>query len=167
MPSKRIPKDLNQGIYFLTLSVKNLYYLFDRHNRWGILASSLEFCRRKKALKVFEYVFMLNHIHLLVQSPDVSGFLRDFKAYTSKELRINIQESEPTVEKLFKKEGKFELWEKTNMPIVIETEKFYFQKAQYIRQNPVKKQYVEKEEHWYWSSANSNGGLEIDIIEGR
>ena len=34
------------------------------------------------------YVFMLNHLHLIATSPDVAGFLRDFKRFTSKQLRV-------------------------------------------------------------------------------
>ena len=165
MPSIRVSQNLNQETYFLTLSVKNLFYIFDRHNRWDILAQSLEFCREKKGLKIYEFVFMLNHIHLLVASPDVSGFVRDFKSFTSKQIRINIQETEPTVEKIFlSSDGSFQLWEKPNMPKLVESENFFLQKAQYIRSNPVKKNYVLQEEYWYWSSANKLCSLLTDEL---
>ena len=84
MPSRRVPLDLNAGTYYLTLTVWRWYYLFDRYNRWQILADSLRYCQEHKGLKLNGYVFMLNHIHLIVISPDVGGFLRDFKRFTSK-----------------------------------------------------------------------------------
>ena len=40
MPSRRVPADLNAGTYYLTLTIQRWYYLFDRHNRWQILAES-------------------------------------------------------------------------------------------------------------------------------
>lgn len=43
MPSVRISKEFNSGIYFLTLTVKNWYYVLDRYNRWDVLANSLKF----------------------------------------------------------------------------------------------------------------------------
>lgn len=165
MPSVRIPKDLNNNVYFLTLTVKNWFYIFDRHDRWNILAGSLDFCRKHKGLKIYEFVFMLNHIHLIVKSPDVSGFLRDFKQFTAKRIRRNIQENEPTIEQIFlDTEGRFELWKKTNMPKLVETEEFFLQKAEYIRANPVRKNYVMHPEDWYWSSANPYCELETDEL---
>ena len=79
MPSKQIDKDLNDQIYFLTFTVNHWYYIFDRYNRWDIIEDSLNYCIKKKGLKIYGYVFMLNHIHLIVEAPDVSGFVRDFK----------------------------------------------------------------------------------------
>jgi len=101
MPSKRVSLDLNDQTYFLTFTVKRWYYLFDRHERWDILSDSLNFCIKNKSLKVYAYVFMLNHIHLLVSSPDVSGFIRDFKKYTAFRLMKNLKYTEPKVAALF------------------------------------------------------------------
>jgi hypothetical protein len=84
MPSRQIPSELNQGTYYLTLTVERWYYLFDRYNRWQILADSLRFCQEHKGLEFNSYVFLLNHLHLIATSPDVAGFIRDFKPFTSK-----------------------------------------------------------------------------------
>lgn len=166
MPSVRISKNDNQGIYFLTLSVKNLYYLFDRQYRWNILADSLEFCRKNKGLKIFSFVFMINHIHLIVSSVDVSGFVRDFKKFTSKKIKQNIEVSEPNILKLFLgNDGNYEFWAKTNMPKLVESEEFYNNKVEYIHNNPVRKSYVSQPEYWYWSSANPDCELKVDKIE--
>lgn len=78
MPSRRVAADLNSGTYYLTMTIQRWYYLFDRHNRWQILADSLRYCQEHKGLELNGYVFMLNHIHLIATCPDVSGFLRDF-----------------------------------------------------------------------------------------
>ncbi len=167
MPSPRVSKELNKGIYFLTFTTKNWFYIFDRHDRWNIIADSLEFCRKNKGLKIYEFVFMLNHVHLIVESPDVSGFIRDFKQFTAKQIKKNIQEHEPTIEKLFideDEEEQFELWQKTNLPLAIESDKFYQQKTEYIRYNPVRKNYVMQEDPWYWSSANPHCALQSDEL---
>jgi REP element-mobilizing transposase RayT len=167
MPSVRISKNFNNGIYFLTLSVKNLYYLFDRQYRWNILAESLKYCQKNKSLKIFGFVFMLNHIHLIIASPDAAGFIRDFKKFTSKKLRENIEKTEPKVLKLFMNEnGNYEFWAKTNMPKLIESEEFFRNKLEYIYNNPVKKSYVMQPECWYWSGANSECEIRIDDING-
>ncbi len=166
MPSVRISKKFNSEIYFLTLSVKNLYYLFDRQYRWNILAESLKYCQKTKNLKIFGFVFMLNHIHLIVQSPDVAGFIRDFKKFTAKKIHKNIENTEPAVLKLFMNEdGSCEFWAKTNMPKIIESVDFFENKLDYVHNNPVKKNYVIRPEYWYWSSANADCEIKIDDIE--
>jgi len=163
MPSLRIAQELNNEMYFLTLTVKHWYYIFDRHDRWDILLQSLKYCQKEKNLKVYSFVFMLNHIHLIVKSPDVSGFLRDFKKHTSREIMQNIRATEPMVVKLFEdEERKYSLWQKTNMPKIIQTESFFFQKKQYIENNPVRKKYVTSPEHWIYSSAFSPALISLE-----
>lgn len=61
MPSRRVAVDLNAGTYYLTLTIQRWYYLFDRHNRWQILAESLRYCQEHKGLELNGYVFMLNY----------------------------------------------------------------------------------------------------------
>jgi len=149
MPSIRIDKTLNSETYFLTLTVKNWYYVFDRHNRFHILKNSIQYCQKHKKLKVYAYVFMLNHIHLIVNCPDMIGFVRDFKSFTSHEIQKNIIATEPNILKLFEiSDKKYEFWEKTNMPKVIENIEFLEQKINYIHDNPVKKEYVKNPEDW-------------------
>ena len=148
------------------MTIRRWYYLFDRHYRWNILARSLEYCRKNKELKLYSFVFMLNHIHLIISSPDVSGFVRDFKKFTSKELKRNIEMNEKNILPLFLNEsGQYEFWERTNMPKIIETGSFFLQKLEYIHQNPVRKQYVVEAKDWYWSSANPSCELTVDGME--
>ncbi|MDP1772528.1 MAG: hypothetical protein Q8L15_09620 [Methylobacter sp.] len=155
MPSRRVAADLNAGTYYLTLTVQRWYYLFDRYNRWQILADSILYCQDNKGLELNGYVFMLNHIHLIVTSPDVAGFLRDFKRFTSAKFKANLETTEPSVLKLFvDARGGYRFWMETNAPKKIENPAFYLQKLNYIHENPVRKGYVARPEHWLWSSAN-------------
>ena len=101
MPSNRINKEWKSGIYFLTFTIKRWYYIFDRHDRWEIVLDSLKYCQENKGLRIYHYVFMLNHIHLIVGSDDMIAFVRDFKKFTSKKLKINIADAEPNILKLF------------------------------------------------------------------
>jgi len=86
MPSKRVFKDLNDQAYFLTFTIKNWLSILDRHNRWDILLESLKFCKNEKSMKLFAFVFMINHIHLIARCPDMAGFICNFKTHTSKAL---------------------------------------------------------------------------------
>lgn len=159
MPSVRIPRELKEEIFFLTFTVHRWYYLFDRHNRWDILIDSLKYCQANKGLKIYHFVFMLNHMHLIVRSSEMIGFIRDFKTFTSKEIKKNITNTEPQILKLFKEGEDYHFWQKTNMPELIRSEDFYFAKAQYVEQNPVRKRYVNRAEDWVYSSANKESAL--------
>jgi REP element-mobilizing transposase RayT len=109
---------------------------------------------------------MINHIHIIVSSSDVSGFIRDFKTFTSNELKKNILITEPSLVKLFSENGSnFKLWELTNIPVNIISTRFFLQKQNYIHLNPVRRSYVRLPEHWYWSSANEYCELKTDSYE--
>jgi len=164
MPKNRIPLANNHGMFFITPTVWNWYYLFDRHDRWNILYDSIAYCQQHKGLKVHAYVFMLNHMHAIISGDDVAGILRDFKRHTAKRLIENIRETEPSVLSLFETENGYRIWKEDNQPRLIESEKFARQKLEYILNNPVKKGYVEKPEHWRWSSANPNNPIQINPL---
>jgi len=165
MPTARIHQELNSGVYFLTPTIRNWYYIFDRHDRWQIIADSLAYCQASKGLKVYGYVFMLNHLHLMVGSKDAAGFVRDFKRHTFKQLCANLAAHESNVLSLFlDDDGQYRFWKPDNQPKWIESERFFIQKMRYIHQNPVRKGYVEEAAHWKWSSANPNSQVKVDNI---
>jgi len=166
MPTPRIPLSYNSELYFLTCTITDWHQILNNHGRFDILLHSLLYCQSHKDLKIFAWVFMNNHIHLIVKSPDVSGFVRDFKKYTAFELMKNLQKTEPEMAMFFAlSNGKYCIWEKTNMPKMIETEEFYFQKKEYIEQNPVRKNYVAAPEDWPYSSAAKTPLIRLDVLE--
>ena len=154
MPSVLIAKQLKDKIYFVTFTVHNWYYLFDRHNRFEILEDSFAFCQKNKGLKIYAFVFMLNHLHFISTAPDMIAVIRDIKTFLAKELKKNIGDTEPRILKLFEKDGSYHFRKETNFPKIIESEDFLHQKIEYIESNPVRKQYVLYPEDWRWSSAS-------------
>jgi len=58
MPSIRISKELTSGIYYFTFTVKNWYYILDRHNRFQILADALKYSHRHREIRIHAYVFL-------------------------------------------------------------------------------------------------------------
>ncbi len=162
MPINRISKNNIQSLYFITPTIQNWYYIFDRPNRWQILADAIIHYQKHNNLEIYAYVFMLNHLHLVVKSPDIIKFCKDFKRYTSKELIKNIKQHEPNILRLFSNENNgYNFWKKDNQPRIIENEKFALQKINYIHNNPVIKGYVEKPEYWKWSSTNPDSAIKI------
>jgi REP element-mobilizing transposase RayT len=123
------------------------------------------YCQQHKHLKVYAFVFMLNHLHFIGKAEDLSTVIHDMKTFLSKELKKNIQLHEPNLLQILHTNGKFELWQKTNYPKLINSEKFFNQKIEYIHSNPVRKLYVHTPEDWRWSSASRlPTGIEISTL---
>lgn len=132
MPSVRVISELKDQIHFVTFTVKNWYYLFDRHERFRILENSFVYCQENKALKVYAFVFMLNHLHFIGSADDLGAVIRDMKKYLSKTIKCNLIMTEPNVLKLFKHDEKYEFWCKTNCPKLILDDQMFEQKLDYI-----------------------------------
>ncbi|MEW6214778.1 MAG: hypothetical protein AB1478_06170, partial [Nitrospirota bacterium] len=75
----KVSKELNSGIYYLTFTIRNWYYIFDRHNRFEILAESLKYCQRHKGLKIYAYVFKCSDVRIedYMATIDVLGAQRE------------------------------------------------------------------------------------------
>jgi REP element-mobilizing transposase RayT len=124
---------------------------------------------------------MTNHIHLIARSEngDLSGWIRDFKSFTTKNIIDAIQnENESRKEWLlymFKffanktnRNELYKLWTGNNHPEEIRTEAFLQKKLNYIHQNPVRAGWVLNETDYLYSSAsnyaNGTGLIEIDQL---
>ena len=67
--------------------------------------------------------------------------------------------------KAHKKHTKHQIWEERFHPKLIQSEKMMIEKIENIHQNSIKRGYVDKAEHWRYSSARDYKGIKglIDI----
>ena len=162
--------------YFITFTVVGWIDVFTRHEYCDEIISNLEYCRKHKGLKVYEYCIMSNHIHLIVSHSDgkLSDFLRDFKSFTSKRIIELITNTPQESRKkwmlhLFKyfakvqnQNSEYMFWQKTSHPIELFTADVFDQKRNYIHQNPVKAMMVNDETRYVYSSANPDSPFIVD-----
>nr|WP_294862478.1 transposase [uncultured Fluviicola sp.] len=171
-----------EAAYFVSFATVQWVDLFTREVYFGILADSLSYCRKHKGIELYAYVFMPNHVHLLFRSVenDPSGFMRDFKGFTSRKLIEAIKENpresrKEYLLKLFEDAGKknsnvtkYQLWQQNNQPIEVFSPWVVEQKVNYIHNNPVKEGLVTNPADWKYSSARNYAGdqtvLEIDLM---
>ncbi|MGZ3854037.1 MAG: REP-associated tyrosine transposase [Flavisolibacter sp.] len=153
--------------HFITFAVVEWLDVFTRRDYRDIVLESIRYCQKEKNLLLHGWCIMSNHIHLVVSSKnnDLSGVLRDFKKFTSKQIIKAIQENKQESRKewmlaIFKKAGEansrnteFQFWRQDNRPIEVYSPKFVFQKLNYIHNNPVAAGIVDKPEHYLYSSA--------------
>lgn len=168
-----------EGAHFLTLQISGWVDLFTRKNYCDIVIESFKYSQQFKGLNLFAYVIMSNHIHLLAQSEvgDLSGFIRDFKSFTSKRFLEIINSGSESRSDWMKmvfeyhaknlSKQKHQVWTHENHAEHVYSQKFIEQKVRYIHNNPVKSGIVAKPEDYVYSSARNYADLEspIEIIK--
>jgi REP element-mobilizing transposase RayT len=165
MPEVRITESLKNHVYFITLMVKGGHHIFDSHQKCEILIKALQYYQLNRRLKIYAYVIMRNHLHLIAEADDMIAFVRDFKKITSTRFKEYIKTNEPNMLKRFINDKKlFQFWKRGNMPKLVWTERYFRQKKEYIEKNPVRKEYVVYPWEWRYSSASKNPILKIEDI---
>ena len=176
--SEHLKANEQEATYFITLTVVDWIDVFTRQEYVDIVLNNLEYCRHHKGLEVFSYCVMPSHLHLIVRrrSGLLSEWLRDFKSYTAKRLleAIGAHPQESRKEWLLERftaaagrsaqNAQLMFWQKTSHPEELYTPAFFLQKAEYIRNNPVKAGFVTEPEHFAWSSAHAHPILNPDAV---
>jgi len=155
--------------YYLTLTVVDWIDVFTRLNHKRAIIDSLRYCIKNKGLNVYAYCLMTNHLHLVVNCEEpyeLKDVIRDFKRHTVKQVLFQIQ-NEPEsrrewMMKMFNDNGlaysqnsKIKFWQAGNHTIELYSEKFVWDKINYIHNNPVEDHFVLKPEDWIYSSASN------------
>ena len=164
--------------HFLTMSVVGKVPIFTNSGYMNVIVNALKFYQKEHQLKVYAFVIMDNHLHVIVSCQnDLSELMRLLKSYIAKEMLTFLShDSRPWIlnllnelKKKHKKSSTYQFWEEGNHPKLIQGMEMFNQKVEYIHNNPVKRGLVEKPEHWIYSSARHFAGLEslldIDDLE--
>lgn len=160
--------------HFITCTVLHWIPLFTRVESVQILLGSLKYLQITDNLKIFAYVVLENHLHMIVSSDDIAKSIKKFKSYTAKELITLLQKHNiKTIldqlafyKKAHKQETTYQIWQEGMQPKLIQTEAMMMEKINYIHNNPIKRGYVDEAKHWRYSSARDyedmSGLIEIE-----
>jgi putative transposase len=152
------------SFYFCTSTIIEWQCVFKQENYFQVIIESLNHCRKEKGLLLFGLVIMPNHIHFVVSSRegyDLSSIIRDFKRYTSTQItKLLEQDNERLCLHIFRKSGKrqgtrIKIWRDDFHPVAITSEKWFYEKMEYMHYNPVRKGFVSRPEDWKYSSARN------------
>ena len=160
MPLRDRTRLSDYSCFFITTTCHDWLNLLQSEKYFSLLYDSLSFVNKKYNAQIVAYVFMSNHIHFIVYFHEenyLSAYMRDFKKYTSVQIRKFI-ESDQKVELLDRlrykeREQKFKVWMDRFDDVVIRSTKVLLIKMQYIHRNPVKKELVKYPEEYKHSSA--------------
>jgi putative transposase len=153
--------------HFITCTVLHWIPVFTRPATVQILLDSLRHLQTE-GLKVFAYVILENHLHMVVQSARLDVDMRRFKSFTARQLidylkQHNVRqvlEQLAFYKKAHKDDRAYQFWQEGIHPEWLQNDAMMRKKIEYIHENPVKRGYVDFPEHWRYSSARSYLGQE-------
>jgi len=152
--------------YFITCTVVNWIPIFTRKPYFEILLDALQFCRQHKGLKLYAYVILDNHLHLVLAGPQLAETIRDFKSYTAKRLIAQLEQDQKTwllnqlqyYKRPAKTRSDYQVWQEGFHPQQLISEEILHQKIDYLHDNPVRAGLVARPEDWVYSSAGDYAG---------
>jgi len=153
--------------HFITCTVLHWIPIFTRVETTQIIFDSLRYLQKNSDLKVYAYVILENHLHLIAQSDDIVKDIARFKSFTAREIIDHLKTNDVKTildqllfyKKAHKTDREFQLWQEGVQPKLIQGEQMMRERIAYIHNNPVKRGYVDEAAHWRYSSARNYEGM--------
>lgn len=172
------------ALYYITPTVIRWMDVFTRVSYKSVIVDSLNYCIRKKGLRVHAWCLMSSHLHLISSAKEgyrLSDILRDFKKHTANETIQLIKEGPESRRELFlntfEEEGlgdkritRYKFWKPDNHAIEMMPWENHMidQKLHYIHWNPVEAGLVQNPEDYLYSSARDYAGIkglvEVELL---
>ncbi|MBN2815694.1 MAG: transposase [Campylobacterales bacterium] len=162
--------------HFITCTLLNWIPLFTNQESVEIILSSLQHLQKSDNMKIYSYVILENHLHLIASSDYIHKTMQKFKSFTAKELLKLLQQRNITTileqlafyKKAHKTQTEYQVWQEGIHAKLISSEGMMIEKINYMHNNPIKRGYVDEASHWRHSSARDyegvSGLLEVERI---
>ena len=117
--------------HFITCTILHWIPLFTQTTTTQIIFDSLKFLQKSDNLKIYAYVILENHLHLVASSDDLANTMTKFKSFTAKEILKVLQEKKVTTileqlafyKKAYKSQTTYQVWQEGIQPKYILNEK--------------------------------------------
>jgi putative transposase len=146
----------SQQSHFLTFSCYQRQPFLSDGTLRDLFLNSLELIRRRYRLRVFGYVVMPEHIHLLLSEPERASLATAIQA-----LKVSV--SRRAGVRGLHQDGAF--WQKRYYDHNVHNYKSFAEKLRYIHRNPVKRGLCASPLDWNWSSYRHYATAEIGTVE--
>jgi putative transposase len=157
----------DQHAYFLTCTIAGWLPVFTRPEAVQIVFDSWEYLAKEKDFRLYGYMILENHLHLIASATNLAGAVKSFKMFTARQIidlleahgaKVLLRQSR-TLKLRHKTESEYQVWEEGSKPKQIVDDDMMLQKLEYIHNNPVKRGYVDEAIHWRYSSARNYARL--------
>jgi putative transposase len=170
----KLPKFNDQDcVHFVTTKTFKNYPYFKDERCCSILLENLDFHRKKQGFKILGYTIMPDHLHCLIfwdikEYPKltISKAMMGIKGYSAKSIIEYLSEQGqlplPTREgenKLHRREWKHQIWQPGFYDFNVCTEKKFYEKLEYMHNNPINAGLCKILEDYRWSSYKQNIGI--------
>ena len=126
-----------------------------------IIIDSFRFLVKNNRVKIYSFVIMPNHLHLIWQMQpghERKHVQRDFLKFTAQQIRFDMQINHIEWLKEFAvntKDRQYQFWERNPLSIDLYTESVFEQKMRYVHNNPCQQkwQLCKLPEEYHYSSA--------------
>jgi putative transposase len=143
-----------ESLHFITFSCFHRYPFLEAAAAKDAVEAVLEQIRKRHQARIYAYVLMPEHVHLLLNEPPrilLAQFLKAVKQVTSRKLKGDREQ----------------FWQQRYFDSNVHGEKARSAVIRYIHRNPVARGLVEKPEDWPWSSfrhyaTGARGTVEIE-----
>ena len=120
----------------MTATVNHWLPLFTRTETVNIVLDSWRFLQREADFRLYGYVILENHLHLIAASENLSHDMQRFKSYTAKQIIAHLEQRRSTkllellafFKRAHKQETTYQVWEEGNHPQIVESEAVMRQK---------------------------------------
>ena len=143
----------SRDVHFITFSCYRRQPKLSNPGAPSIFLSALERVRKSRRLCVYGYVVMPEHVHLLVNEPEVgtlAGALQSLKQGVARRLALRADQS---------------FWQARYYDFNVWSERKFLEKLRYIHRNPVHRELVARPEDWMWSSFRHYATGEASAVE--
>ncbi len=146
---------------FFTATILNWKKLLKPDKYKQIIINSLQFMVENNLAKIFSFVIMPNHMHILWlidEKHKREDVQRDLLKFTAQQILFDLKANHPQVAAQFlvnEKDRNFLVWERNPRSIDLFTTQMIEQKLDYIHNNPLQEHWklADTPEDYYWSSA--------------
>ena len=142
---------------FYTATISGWQHLLKDATYKQAVISSLQFLVKAGKVKVNAFVIMSNHVHIIWQALGgyrLNEIQTSFKKYTSKEfLRLLKEEDKLNEYEVNAADRKHHFWKRNSLGVELFTPAVFYQKLDYIHNNPVNAGLCKFPEEYKYSSA--------------
>jgi putative transposase len=137
----------NNNALFFTATILNWNSLLANNKYKQIICESLFFLVKEKRVRVYGFVIMPNHIHLIwyINEPHTREEVqRDFLKFTAQQIKNDLKKNAPSLlveYEVNKKDRKHQIWQRNPLSVELYTRKIMEQKLNYIHRNPLSKKW--------------------------
>ncbi|WP_419700378.1 transposase [Mucilaginibacter sp. NFX135] len=150
------------GVYFYTATILDWIPLLRTEKFKHIVLKSLIYLIKKGKIKVYGFVIMPNHIHLIWECLETNGKEMphaSFMKFTGHQFLEALREDSDELLRRFKTDHNsrnYQFWQRNSLPIKIADRKMLEQKLDYLHLNPLQKHWdlADDPNNYYFSSCS-------------